>query len=730
MLRNYFRLIAWLVATLLLWLPVDRALRDIGADLDRLANAGAVVALMLILAGCFHLSRSLYARVWIPVLVVALLLVRAVYYGLIQFSGSGFTEEFFVHMEWRSVVLAWREYGDLMLAAGILSLLILLGGAWLIRAGGRVRRPLAVTCLATGLAGVALVYPAMPEWQFYQAWRSWNRPLDPDLDPAMVARWRQSDLVETRLTARRDVVARPPEQPRNLVLVYLESMGSMLLDHPRWPELTPGLDELKSRYGWVDYLHASGFITIEGIANSLCGTLMPFSRGNDSLASGEALARHLPCMSDVLDQAGYEQVYMGGAGLGFAGKGKLLESHGYDRLMGIKYWREQGLDQRPGTWGLSDADLFEQALNEWASLQDAGMPFNLTLLTIGTHLPGYTYSECEPYGDGGEIFLDAVYCTDQLVARFVHAARSRGLLENTVMVITADHDVFPSPEMKRLFDQDVEKRQLPLIVLGEDLPEPATRVGAAYDLAPTVLDLLGVEHNAHFMLGRSLVRESAQREAYFSRYRDVFQGREVDYGEHCSENESVPAPPLDRCQKRELMELLYGYAAAFSEMPVSLACGWLDNTSSVSLPGDAGRPMEFLVAGSDQMGRFTHESRPVPPTAGGLFILDLARDGTVVERHYRPPDDTREWPSSFDQGIHWVAWRPEAGGDDEIPADALARLPGWRPDRPGAWLIDHGRVLKQAEPDAGNRARVLEVDARTCKRLVQQDDERAPVESG
>src|SRR5690606_36832753 len=104
-----------------------------------------------------------------------------------------------------------------------------------------------------------------------------------------------------------------------------------------------------------------------------------------------------------------------------------------------------------------------------------------------------------------ERFLNTASCTDQLLGIWLERLQLDGVLDDTVVVITADHHVFPNPEMKRLFgEKAVLDRRLPLVVLGTDV-HALTEVGSSYDLAPTLLDLLDIEHNARFALGRSLL---------------------------------------------------------------------------------------------------------------------------------------------------------------------------------------------------------------------------------
>src|SRR5690606_33277527 len=141
---------------------------------------------------------------------------------------------------------------------------------------------------------------------------------------------------------------------------------------------------------------------------------------------------------------------------------------------------------------------------------------------------GYSYAECTPYGDGGERFLNALHCTDQLLARWLEQLEKAGHLRDSVVVITGDHNIFPNPEMRELFgDAAAQDRRIPLIALGNlgDAAGMKLERGAGYDLAPTLLDLLGVEHNARFALGRSLLRPGTSRNYFPTRYSDVYEDK-------------------------------------------------------------------------------------------------------------------------------------------------------------------------------------------------------------
>lgn len=114
-------------------------------------------------------------------------------------------------------------------------------------------------------------------------------------------------------------------------------------------------------------------------------------------------------------------------------------------------------------------------------------------------------------------WLEAAYdaevtWTDHLFGQLVDALRERGDLEDTLIVVTADHGESMT-EHGILFDHGDDlydpAMRVPLVVAGPGVT-PGTRVTAQtslVDVAPTVLDLLHIDASAHAIDGRSRARE-------------------------------------------------------------------------------------------------------------------------------------------------------------------------------------------------------------------------------
>jgi len=663
-----------------LLLPADRGWAELAGASTRVEHALATLGLLgLMIATASLIGRSRIGWSLLIANILILFFIRILFFGLVMFSGRGFTDEFFIHFGTEAIGVAWEQYQWLfiLLFTGLIGLALLI-------VTSVQRLPQASSKAAVVIVGLSLVallpgYNTLPEWRLTAATGKWLGPPDFRISAERLALWQKSPLIHLSPTGKDQLVAKPAPTPNNLILLYIESGGLSLMESPRYPDLMPNLRRLVDKHGLVNHLHASSYITIEGIVNSMCGTLFPFEHGSDWMASSENLADNLPCLGDVLQTAGYQQSFLGGADKGFAGKEAFLASHGYDKVMGIYDWMERGLRQPEGMWGLSDADLFKQSFEELRVLKASGKPYNLTLLTIGTHLPGFFYKECKPYRDGKESFLNAVHCTDQLIAHWIERLTSEGWLdENTTLVITGDHHIFPNPDMKRLFGEDaVDDRRLPLIVIDADVPIAKRSHGASYDIAPTVLDLLNVDSNVAFPLGRSLLRDDLQNNYFVSRYADVIDEVVVKPYElgncHQPVDDEVPGvTPLSACQREELFTLLRAQAVQFSRASETLTCA-AKEPLEILVPETPDQPLYFVVAGADQSIRFTRGGRRVDEMSPGLFQILFDNAGHLLARGYTVATDASIAPMiSADDNTGYllaVAWRPESM--DDLPPDWL-----------------------------------------------------------
>ncbi len=292
------------------------------------------------------------------------------------------------------------------------------------------------------------------------------------------------------------VISTSADRPKNLLVVYLESMESTYSE-PVFGTAFADLNTLSGeglRINGVTQIQDTAW-TMAGLVASQCGVPL-LSYGlimKNRMKNIETFLPNADCLATQLADRGYQTRFYGGASLNFAGKGKFLSSHGYQKSIGLD---EISPEKRGdvGEWGLYDDRLFELAMDELQALSDADAPYLLSILTLGAHFPkGYPAPICyELFEDAAQMdsTLLSVACTGRLTLNFLRTAESRGYLENTVVVLLSDHLSQKNAQTERLNSYDRENF---LLVLGPEIePGAITKPSAMIDIYPTLLSSIGL----------------------------------------------------------------------------------------------------------------------------------------------------------------------------------------------------------------------------------------------
>lgn len=298
-------------------------------------------------------------------------------------------------------------------------------------------------------------------------------------------------------------VAELQQRPKNLVVIYLESIEDAFADETIVEENALAPLQRATR-GWprIERLtqYDGGGWTMAGIVGTQCGLPLrgtETARPDELDQIGAEADSYLPgatCLGDVLADAGYTSVFMGGADAAFASKGVFLSSHGYDRVLDLDHWIDEEVEER-SYWGISDRELMEHAKQEVDRLHETSQPFNLTMLTLDTHDPAHVFDYC-PVTTEVEM-TSVMRCSMQQVADFVEHLEERGYLDDTVVVIMGDHERFISDQsdyhdLARADDRTIFNR-----IWSPDGVEFAREQADQLSVFATVLDLLGFELDEH-----------------------------------------------------------------------------------------------------------------------------------------------------------------------------------------------------------------------------------------
>jgi lipoteichoic acid synthase len=162
--------------------------------------------------------------------------------------------------------------------------------------------------------------------------------------------------------------------------------------------------------------------------------------------------------------------------------------------------------ERESSFGIDEASAVRRML-AWLD-ERRGEPFLLTYMPIAGHHP-YDAPPPRPFPDDSDLgrYRNALHYADDSLAALLDGLRERGLEDNTLFVICGDHgEAFGQHEGNYghtlfLYEENV---RVPLLVAAPGLTDAVRvgRVASLVDLAPTVLDLLGLPVPAEYQ-GRS-----------------------------------------------------------------------------------------------------------------------------------------------------------------------------------------------------------------------------------
>lgn len=486
----------------------------------------SVLSLALLLVGLWLHGRG--SRRTGTVLVVAVItvistLLFVLYFISDYFTGDGINEAVIYHLRYGLTGAGFSEYAAL---AGLALLVLLACLAVLLRL--LLHRSLAVRPAGSSRIAVALAFTAL-SLTLHPATADIARLL-PATAPGLAAyasedtRRREREVQEDFDRHHVQTAARIAAGARkNLVLIYAESLERSYFDETLFPGLMPRLRALESAaLTFTDIVQAPGTgWTIAGMVASQCGIpLFTPSHGN----SMSGLDSYLPaahCLGDLLKDDGYHLAYLGGARLRFAGKGKFYQTHRFDEIAGLDELQARQRDTSyVNPWGLYDDEMLELAFDKFLALSKTQERFGLFLLTLDTHHPdGHLSATCRGmrYGNGDNPILNAVHCSDRLIAEFVERIRRSEWGKRTLIVIASDHLAMRNSAYDLL--ERVVRRNLFLVIDPDAAAAQriATR-GSMMDVAPTLLELMG--HDSRLGLGNSLLKEdsaAAERRHYILR---------------------------------------------------------------------------------------------------------------------------------------------------------------------------------------------------------------------
>lgn len=304
-----------------------------------------------------------------------------------------------------------------------------------------------------------------------------------------------------------DVSITAPEQKKNLIYIYLESMetsyasveaGGLQPEHNYIPNLTAlaGANLSFSNSERLGGFHSARGTTwtMGAIFATTSGLPFAFPVGDNGMNRHAEFASGCTTMGDILAENGYRNVFLCGSDATFGGRRLYYRQHGNFDIYDLFTAQEEGYipEGYKVWWGYEDEVLYRIAKDKLTMLAQSDQPFSFTMLTVDTHhVDGYVCPLCR--SDYESITANVVSCADRQIADFIQWCTRQDFYDDSIIVITGDH---PRMDNQLVDGLDYYDRTVYNCFLNCDAPDPGRTVNrefTAVDLFPTVLSALGFE---------------------------------------------------------------------------------------------------------------------------------------------------------------------------------------------------------------------------------------------
>lgn len=322
----------------------------------------------------------------------------------------------------------------------------------------------------------------------------------------------------------------PPEQKRNLILIYLESLETTFSDKEHGgnqdTNLIPEITELALQnisFG-KNGNQIGGGLDSRGSASTF-SAMISRSLGIPDIINYKKtpILHHYKSFYKILNENGYKQIFFqGNPGLykefqNYVIDQKVDEVYGPDDIAQRLNLDYDNFIKKQGFKNIQDKDAFRFASQILDTISE---PFSLTFFTIDTHSPHGLYDpDCEKASDESnkdELLKASARCVSRELNKFLGSLKKKPFYENTSIIVFGDHlfmgnrlvegfanrkwiDIFVNvpkthiSEEKRLFS-DID--MFPTILSSIDFNIEGNRLGFGTDLfsdKKTLVEEIGLD---------------------------------------------------------------------------------------------------------------------------------------------------------------------------------------------------------------------------------------------
>jgi phosphoglycerol transferase MdoB-like AlkP superfamily enzyme len=308
---------------------------------------------------------------------------------------------------------------------------------------------------------------------------------------------------------------------KNVVIVVLESTAADYIQpYDQKFKITPVMEKYLAQSIVFDNVYAHTPSTNKSMFSLMASVYSWLSYASITQEHPDI---NIPTLSSELKARGYRTAFFNSGDNSFQNANEFLSNRKFDEIkdckslscgsqfvVNDKEWN--GLD------GIDD-ECTGNALTSWIN-KDISKPFFAMMWTYQTHYPYYTSATENSYTPNDSIlnrYLNAVNHSDMVLGKIIEELKAKGLFESTLVVVVGDHgEAFGEHDQithaSKIYEENLH---IPFILINPAFKgERRSCIGGMADVAPTIMNVIGVEPAEEWQ-GQSLFVTSHNKRTYF-----------------------------------------------------------------------------------------------------------------------------------------------------------------------------------------------------------------------
>jgi arylsulfatase A-like enzyme len=304
---------------------------------------------------------------------------------------------------------------------------------------------------------------------------------------------------------------RPP-----IFMIMMESCNANFIEAHTTDgrEYTPFFNSLISQGVYIEHYYGNAIQTAPG-QFVLLSAVLPSCRGKDFTDHPNLKLQALP---EVLGKHGYDTLFFKAYNtLDIDNTGRFMRHLGFDEVHAMDSTFVSDADKKfTWGWGLQDDKTYQKVFKflDARNSDNSGRPEFVVIHTVSHHTP-FNYVPMDQrflWPDGTrrqDHFANSMYLADKYLREFFAQLRQRPRYDDSIVIVVGDHG-FPAGEHGNFYNEVgfyEENFRTPFLLIwkGKLLARRIKDVCFSHvDVAPTLLDLLQIHEDNHFV-GQSIL---------------------------------------------------------------------------------------------------------------------------------------------------------------------------------------------------------------------------------